>query len=133
MHRIGRTGRAGHGGTAVSFCDSNEQESAKAIEKLIARKIPVVEGHPWPMEILEPLPRDKKGRVVNPEDAEARAAAKARRQERTRPTGGRRRPEGKRRAGPPGGRGPALQGQGGTARQGGRAPGADAFRPAHPR
>ena len=82
VHRIGRTGRAGHGGTAVSFCDSNEQEERKAIEKLIARKIPVVEGHPWPMEILEPLPRDKKGRVVNPEDAEARAAAKARRQER---------------------------------------------------
>ena len=34
------------------------------------------------MEVLEPLPRDKKGRVVNPEDAEARAAAKERRRQR---------------------------------------------------
>ena len=82
IHRIGRTGRAGRGGTAISFCDINEKDELKAIEKLIGRAIPVVEGHPWPMEVLEPLPRDKKGRVVNPEDAEARAAAKERRRQR---------------------------------------------------
>ena len=74
VHRIGRTGRAGRGGTAISFCDINEKDELKAIEKLIGRAIPVVEVHPWPMEVLEPLPRDKKGRVVNPEDAEARKA-----------------------------------------------------------
>jgi len=34
------------------------------------------------MEVFEPLPRDKKGRPVNPEDAEARAAAKERRRAR---------------------------------------------------
>ena len=78
VHRIGRTGRAGHGGTAVSFCDCNEREELKAIQKLLGRAIPVVEDHPWPMEVFEPLPRDKKGRVINPEDAEARAAAKER-------------------------------------------------------
>ena len=82
IHRIGRTGRAGKGGTAISFCDINEKDELKAIEKLIGRAIPVVEVHPWPMEVLEPLPRDKKGRVVNPEDAEARAAAKERRRQR---------------------------------------------------
>ncbi len=82
IHRIGRTGRAGRGGTAISFCDINEKDELKAIEKLIGRAIPVVEGHPWPMEVLEPLPRDKKGRMVNPEDAEARAAAKERRRQR---------------------------------------------------
>ena len=65
VHRIGRTGRAGRGGTAISFCDINEKDELKAIEKLIGRAIPVVEGHPWPMEVLEPLPRDKKGRVVS--------------------------------------------------------------------
>ena len=78
VHRIGRTGRAGHGGTAISFCDINEKEELKAIEKLIGKAVPVVENHPWPMEILEPAPKDKKGRAVNPEDAEARAAAKER-------------------------------------------------------
>ena len=82
VHRIGRTGRAGHGGTAVSFCDINEKEELKAIEKLIGKAVPVVANHPWPMEILEPAPKDKKGRAVNPEDAEARAAAKERRRQR---------------------------------------------------
>ena len=82
VHRIGRTGRAGHGGTAISFCDINEKEELKAIEKLIGKAVPVVANHPWPMEILEPAPKDKKGRAVNPEDAEARAAAKERRRQR---------------------------------------------------
>ena len=82
VHRIGRTGRAGHGGTAISFCDINEKEELKGIEKLLGKAIPVVADHPWPMEGLEPLPKDKKGRAVNPEDAEARAAAKEKRRQR---------------------------------------------------
>ena len=82
VHRIGRTGRAGHGGTAISFCDINEKDDLKGVEKLLGRPIPVVEDHPWPMEVFEPLPKDKKGRLVNPEDAEARAAAKERRRAR---------------------------------------------------
>ena len=82
VHRIGRTGRAGRGGTAVSFCDINEKEELKAIQKLLGRNIPVVADHPWPMEVFEPLPKDKKGRTVNPEDAEARAAAKEKRRQR---------------------------------------------------
>ena len=75
--RIGRTGRAGHGGTAISFCDFAEREYRKGIEKLIGKKLPVVEGHPWPMEVFE-APRDAKGRTVNADDAEARAAARER-------------------------------------------------------
>ena len=82
VHRIGRTGRAGHGGTAVSFCDINEKEELKEIQKLLGKPIPVVEEHHWPMEVFEPLPKDKKGRTVNPEDAEARAAAKEKRRQR---------------------------------------------------
>ncbi|MBU5228868.1 ATP-dependent RNA helicase rhlE [uncultured Clostridium sp.] len=81
VHRIGRTGRAGHGGCAVSFCDFAEKEYLRGIEKLIGQKIPVVEEHPWPMEVFE-APRDAKGRAVNADDAEARAAAKERRRAR---------------------------------------------------
>jgi ATP-dependent RNA helicase RhlE len=50
VHRIGRTGRAGASGIAISFCDAEERSDWKNIEKLTAMKIPVVEGHPFPME-----------------------------------------------------------------------------------
>ena len=57
VHRIGRTGRAGRGGVAVSFCNVDELPYLKDIEALIGKKIPEVSGHPWPMEILEPTPK----------------------------------------------------------------------------
>ena len=41
VHRIGRTGRAGQEGTAVSFCDRSERPYLTDIEKLIGRAIPV--------------------------------------------------------------------------------------------
>ena len=41
VHRIGRTGRAGRNGFALSFCDSSERNYLKDIEKLIGKKIPV--------------------------------------------------------------------------------------------
>ena len=49
VHRIGRTGRAGASGTALSFCDGEEKEFLRDIQKLIARQIPVVEDHPHVM------------------------------------------------------------------------------------
>src|ERR1700761_2519468 len=49
VHRIGRTGRAGASGIALSFCDAEEKEFLQDIQKLIARKIPVVEDHPHVM------------------------------------------------------------------------------------
>ena len=49
VHRIGRTGRAGLGGVAISFCDYDEKEYLKDIEKLIRKSIPVVEEHPYPL------------------------------------------------------------------------------------
>lgn len=45
VHRIGRTGRAGHSGIAVSFCSSDEMPLLKDIEKLIGKKIPLVREH----------------------------------------------------------------------------------------
>jgi len=49
IHRIGRTGRAGASGIALSFCDGKEEMSnLKSINKLIGQKIPAVE-HPFEM------------------------------------------------------------------------------------
>lgn len=48
VHRIGRTGRAGNEGLAISFCAKDEQPYLKDIEKLIRLKIKVIEGHPYP-------------------------------------------------------------------------------------
>lgn len=47
VHRIGRTGRAGLGGTALSFCDAEERSYLKDIQKLLTRKIPVIDDHPY--------------------------------------------------------------------------------------
>ena len=49
VHRIGRTGRAGASGIALSFCDQEEKEYLRDIQKLIAKPIPVVEDHPHVM------------------------------------------------------------------------------------
>ena len=57
VHRIGRTGRAGLDGTAISFCCIDEMSYLKGIEKLIGKTIEKVEDHPYPMEILEPTDR----------------------------------------------------------------------------
>ena len=81
VHRIGRTGRAGREGEAISFCQFDEKDELRAIEKLLGRPIPVVEDHPYPMENFDPPQKDKHGRPVNSEDAEARAAAKEQRRQ----------------------------------------------------
>jgi len=59
VHRIGRTGRAGAGGIAISFCDIEERPYLKDIEKLIGRKIPVIKDHPYPAEEPVPAPEQK--------------------------------------------------------------------------
>ncbi|PQL90549.1 DEAD/DEAH box helicase [Apibacter adventoris] len=42
VHRIGRTGRAGNNGTAISFCAQDERPYLKEIQKLIGKKIKVI-------------------------------------------------------------------------------------------
>lgn len=49
VHRIGRTGRAGLGGVALSFCDEDEKPYLKDIQKLISKSIPVIQDHPYPL------------------------------------------------------------------------------------
>jgi ATP-dependent RNA helicase RhlE len=42
VHRIGRTGRAGNGGTALSFCSQEEYMIVKDIQKLTGKKLNTV-------------------------------------------------------------------------------------------
>ena len=49
VHRIGRTGRAGSSGIAYSFCDEEEMEYLKDIQKLIGKEIPIIEDQPYHM------------------------------------------------------------------------------------
>ena len=47
VHRIGRTGRAGNAGVALSFCEAEEAPYLHDINKLIKRTIPVITEHPY--------------------------------------------------------------------------------------
>ncbi|MFN8251225.1 MAG: DEAD/DEAH box helicase [Ferruginibacter sp.] len=49
VHRIGRTGRAGNEGIALSFCDADEKTELRDIQKLIGKTIPVITEHPYPL------------------------------------------------------------------------------------
>jgi len=51
VHRIGRTGRAGADGKAIAFCDTEEKEYLKDIQKLIGKKVVEVEDHGYPLMI----------------------------------------------------------------------------------
>jgi superfamily II DNA/RNA helicase len=80
VHRIGRTGRAGASGIAISFCDAEEREYLRDIQKLISRPIPVAEDNPFamspagiaadrreaPAAVRVNLPVQKKGSSSNP-------------------------------------------------------------------
>jgi ATP-dependent RNA helicase RhlE len=54
VHRIGRTGRAGATGVAISFCDYEEKIWLADIQKLIAKKIPIVKAHPYDVALMHP-------------------------------------------------------------------------------
>ncbi len=82
VHRIGRTGRAGRGGEAIAFCDFGEKPLLRDIEKLIGKKVPLIEDHPYPMRVFEAPKRDKHGKIINEEDQEARQAARELRRQR---------------------------------------------------
>lgn len=61
VHRIGRTGRAGASGTAISFCDAEERAYLRDIEKLIKKSIPKVDDHPFPLMDNNPEPTPLRG------------------------------------------------------------------------
>lgn len=69
VHRIGRTGRAGHDGIALSFCDAEETDFLKDIHKLIGKRVPVIEDHPYVLDVatavMMPAPAQQRGRNGN--------------------------------------------------------------------
>lgn len=69
VHRIGRTGRAGKEGVALSFSDQEEFEYLLDIEKLTGQKIRRMESHPYHINITAPLSKAQK-KKLNAEKAE---------------------------------------------------------------
>ena len=59
MHRIGRVGRAGETGIAISLCEPEENAYVKDIEKLIKTKNPVEKNHAFP-QTEKPMTKEEK-------------------------------------------------------------------------
>src|SRR5690606_28064621 len=60
VHRIGRSGRAGEEGVAISICEPEENAFVRDIEKLINLKIPVVKDNPFPQTENPMTDKEKK-------------------------------------------------------------------------
>ena len=60
VHRIGRSGRAGLLGNAISLCEPEENAFIKDIEKLIKKQIPIVKDNPFPQTDLPMNAAEKK-------------------------------------------------------------------------
>ena len=69
VHRIGRTGRAGLGGIALSFCENEERDYWKDIIKLIKIQVPVIHDHPYKIsnEALQKNEQQQKVKSLSPE------------------------------------------------------------------
>ncbi|MBB2166921.1 DEAD/DEAH box helicase [Gluconacetobacter aggeris] len=95
VHRIGRTGRAGRNGFAITLCDAEQRAWLRDVEREIGRTLTVQDDHPWHSEAArnstmrppllggappkEVKPQQKRERKVWTEEEKqaARAAAKA--------------------------------------------------------
>jgi superfamily II DNA/RNA helicase len=71
IHRIGRTGRAGAKGIAITLATREDSEAIGAIEKLTGMKLPRVEGEEPKAEAVEEAPREEK-----PSKSRSRSRAK---------------------------------------------------------
>lgn len=91
VHRIGRTGRAGKTGIAMSFCGSEETAELKDIQKLIGFNLPLINEHPYPLSAealyAAPVPKQqqqqrqgpKRGRGFGSKDGSSRRTFHAKR------------------------------------------------------
>ena len=65
VHRIGRTARAGAGGTAIAFCDASERNLLKAIERLTRQPMKVVGTPPLPVSAANDDAREQPKRTID--------------------------------------------------------------------
>jgi ATP-dependent RNA helicase RhlE len=66
VHRIGRTGRAGASGIALSFCDAGERGQLRGIERLTRQSLTVVGDAPAAAPRPDRTPRNGKGAPGKP-------------------------------------------------------------------
>ena len=77
VHRIGRTGRAGNEGLAISFCGKDELPYWKDIEKLTRQQIKIVKDNPYPFrEATEEETKAKQNDRRNPPKKQGENTAK---------------------------------------------------------
>jgi len=69
VHRIGRSGRAGAKGIAISYCNYEEKAYLKDIQKITGIQIPVIENHPYPMEVFVVEKKEQKARTPRSQQA----------------------------------------------------------------
>jgi superfamily II DNA/RNA helicase len=62
IHRIGRTGRAGATGTAITLATKDDAEAVASIEKLIGSKIPAMDGSAGPADEAPAEEKPRRGR-----------------------------------------------------------------------
>jgi ATP-dependent RNA helicase RhlE len=61
VHRVGRTGRAGAHGHAISFCDRDERALLRDIERLLRKPLPVLEGGAFGVDLRAAAPEKREG------------------------------------------------------------------------
>jgi ATP-dependent RNA helicase RhlE len=64
VHRVGRTGRAGATGTALSFCSIQERPVLEEVERLIQKRLEIVAEHPFVSPLPAPNPTRLEGEVI---------------------------------------------------------------------
>jgi ATP-dependent RNA helicase RhlE len=90
VHRIGRTGRAGAAGIAISFCDHEERAYLRSIERLIGTRLAPEGGHEPENAPIDNRPRrNKPASRPKPQRKPERPAPEATRDPRPAPAGAR--------------------------------------------